>query len=227
MFQVHAVDSPQTGLHPRLDEVVQRHLQHRFRRPPAPPTRRAWSELQTRLDGRPLILDACCGVGESSDVLAARWPGHQVIGVDRSAERLSRRIPRSQEALLLRADLVDFWLLAAAEGLHFERVYLLYPNPYPKTEHLQRRWHAHPILPWLLDTAGTLELRSNWRLYLDEWARAFEIATGLAIGPEAFVPDPIMTAFERKYARGGQTLYRWQSDTVPYSLPPDWRSAFS
>jgi tRNA G46 methylase TrmB len=54
-------------------------------------------------------------------------------------------------AILLRAELSDFFTLVAYESdwvVHSH--YLLYPNPYPKGKHLKRRWHGHPIFPVML-----------------------------------------------------------------------------
>lgn len=51
--------------------------------------------------------------------------------------------PKPTNLLLLRAELEDFWVLAHRDSdwiVHSH--YLLYPNPYPKTKHLFRRWHG-------------------------------------------------------------------------------------
>jgi hypothetical protein len=56
-----------------------------------------------------------------------------------------------KNAILLRAELSDFFSLVAYESdwiVHSH--YLLYPNPYPKSKHLKRRWHGHPIFPVML-----------------------------------------------------------------------------
>lgn len=206
MFQVHAVSSNQQGLHPRLNQVVERHLAHAYRRPPAEPTRLVFAGLQA--PPAQSLLDAGCGTGESSLQLARAHRNHWVLGLDKSASRLERvQGPPPANLELIRADLIDFALLAATAGWHFEKLFLLYPNPWPKSEHLQRRWHGHAIFPLLLQLAPRLEVRSNWRIYLEEFALALELAGWHSEITDWHPVSPI-SAFERKYALAGQPLYR-------------------
>ncbi len=164
--------------------------------------------LETRQ--APLILDSGCGVGVSTRLLAAQFPGHAVIGIDRSADRLGREHGKLPDnALLVRADLIDFWRLAYQRGWAPEQHYLLYPNPYPKAGHLKMRWHGHAVLPTLLALGGRLELRSNWSLYVEEFALAVAQVTGKqAIVNELAPKGEYLTPFEAKYAQSGQTLWR-------------------
>ncbi|MGR4070195.1 SAM-dependent methyltransferase [Halomonas sp. LR3S48] len=217
-----AIATNQLGPHKDIARRVERALSHPLRKPVAEHTleafdrARAWYE---RDGGRhPLILDAGCGVGLSTRQLAARFDDHLVIGVDRSADRLSREHGEvGGNALLVRADLVDFWRLALAAGWQPARHYLLYPNPYPKSAHLKQRWHGHPVLPVILALGGRLELRSNWQLYVEEFAQALRQVTGIDAAVETFVPgERYLTPFERKYHLSGQSLWRLVAD-LPYA----------
>ncbi|MDX5376686.1 MAG: SAM-dependent methyltransferase [Halomonas sp.] len=210
-----AIATNQLGPHKDVARRVTRALGHPLRKPVADHTREAFERAQAWYTqhggaGRPLILDAGCGVGLSTRQLAAGFADHLVIGVDRSAERLSREHGEvGDNALLVRADLVDFWRLALAAGWQPVRHYLLYPNPYPKSAHLKQRWHGHPVLPVILALGGRLELRSNWRLYVEEFALALNQVTGETAAVDVFVPDePYLTPFERKYHLSGQSLWR-------------------
>ncbi|AXY44026.1 methyltransferase domain-containing protein [Halomonas sp. JS92-SW72] len=203
----------QPGPHEDLSRRVARALAHPLRKPVAEHTRRAFEAARTwraaRLD-MPLILDAGCGVGLSTRRLAERFANHAVIGVDRSESRLTREHgPLPNNALLVRADLVDFWRLALADGWRPVRHYLLYPNPYPKAAHLKMRWQGHPVLPVILALGGRLELRSNWRLYVEEFALAVAQATGrrAEVGPHEPGND-FLTPFEQKYHVSGQPLWK-------------------
>ena len=93
-------------------------------------------------------------------------------------------------------------------GLRLARHYVLYPNPWPKIGHLGRRWHAHPVFPWIPRLGGVLECRSNWLVYIEEFALALEVAIGRPVAWEAFSAEVPLTPFERKYRDSGQTLYR-------------------
>ncbi|GHF20603.1 hypothetical protein GCM10017044_14370 [Kordiimonas sediminis] len=154
-------------------------------------------------------MDACCGVGDSTRALARQFPDHLVLGVDKSIKRLQteRQDPEPGNMLLLRTDLNDFYRLAASHGLRPDRHYILYPNPWPKAAHLKRRWHGAPVFPAIVAVGGIMELRSNWDVYLREFARALELADVKSVIEPYEATDPI-TPFERKYRDSGQPLWR-------------------
>jgi tRNA G46 methylase TrmB len=214
------VTSTQAGLHPRLDAVVARHLAGPARGPLPAHTRAAFAAAAARVatePGRGLMLDAGCGTADSTARIAHAHPDHLVIGIDQSAARLGAvlegRRPLPGNAIVVRAEIAAFWRLARDAGWRFERLWLLYPNPWPKPAQLMRRWHAHPSFADMLATAATIELRTNWRLYADEMQRALEIAGRTAAiapwqAPDPAVPDAVTTPFEAKYAASGHALWR-------------------
>lgn len=132
---------------------------------------------------------------------------------------------------LVRAELADFWRLLRKHHIPIDRHYLLYPNPYPKRRQgLQHRWYAHPIFPWLCEVSDTTILRSNWKLYLSEYADAvryyaeyyqesssssfFNTAFVSLSGPSSYPnihlthkPSHAWTNFEEKYWRVGESTY--------------------
>jgi tRNA G46 methylase TrmB len=99
-------------------------------------------------------------------------------------------------AILLRAELSDFFSLVASKSdwiIHSH--YLLYPNPYPKKKHLQRRWHGHPIFPIVLILGGNLIVRSNWRTYCEEMKASVD-----GIIEKSAIPDLKMKSNFRTFA---------------------------
>ena len=160
----------------------------------------------------PLVLDAGCGTGQSTLLLARMLPDCLVIGVDKSEARLARGgavqpVQRDANAIRLRAELETFWRLARARGWRLHRHYLLYPNPWPKPGQLQRRWHAHPVFPDLLALGGRLEMRCNWEPYAREFAFAVNDFCGTGRAPEPVGKGPPLSPFERKYRNSGLPLY--------------------
>ncbi len=211
--------SAQSGIHEQLPMVLDRHMKSPFRKPCADYNRAAFAASIERFrrlhPGAPLILDSCCGVGESSVALARAFPDHYVIGVDQSASRLQRgrRGQRDGRAWpdnldLVRADLVDYWRLLLDAGIHLARHYLLYPNPWPKIGHLRRRWHGHPVFPAVIALGGVLECRSNWSIYIAEHCLAVEQLSGREALAEPYLADLPITPFERKYRDSGHCLFR-------------------
>eukprot|EP01041_Mallomonas_annulata_P004062 gene4059-8077_t len=185
---------------------------------------------------KPVILDSGCGVGMSTTMLAKKYPKIPIIGIDKSIVRLQKNKnfedpkdfsspedftpPTLRNMLLLRAELVDFWWLCAEQSdwtVHSH--YILYPNPYPKAQHLSRRWHGHPIFPVLLGLGGRVVIRSNWPVYCREFMQATQSVVdekNLLPGLEnpinmsftAYTPDPPMTHFERKYQNADVPVYQ-------------------
>ncbi len=211
------VHSNQAGPHSSLERQVRRHLRSPWRAPMHAPSLQAFEALERLRHEigaeRPVVLDAGCGTGESTRRLAERHPEAVVVGIDRSAARLARvgadsRPVRAGRILWARAELGTFWRLAGQARWPVRHQYLLYPNPWPKAAHLGRRWHAHPVFPALLGLGGELELRGNWKVYLEEFARAVEILAGER--PDIRRLDDSeapLSPFEAKYAASGHTLW--------------------
>ena len=202
--------SNQQGLNEQLDEVVLKHLKHSFRKPYQQHTLDAFKNCEKWVEqqGKPIIFDSCCGVGESTYHLAKKHPEAIILGLDKSADRLAKH----QELItdnyrLLQVNLNDFWRLAVDAGWHLSHHYLLYPNPWPKAKHLQRRWHGSAVFPSILQLGGELELRSNWFTYIEEFARALELA-GQSCQLEEYQSESAITPFERKYWASGQKSLR-------------------
>lgn len=220
------VVSNQKYLHPRLAEVVLRHLRAACGKPVAPHSAAAFERVLESLAAapRPLVLDSFCGTGHSTARLAERHPRHLVVGVDKSARRLARH-PEAvgTDYLLLQADCEDIWQLLVTHGLSVDYHYLLYPNPWPKAAHLQRRVHGHASFPRLLQLAscadpGRIELRSNWQVYVEEFGIAMHLA-GVPGRVARLPPGPALTLFERKYRDSGHELWCYSSTTRQLAGP--------
>ncbi|MBR8842432.1 MULTISPECIES: methyltransferase domain-containing protein [unclassified Pseudoalteromonas] len=209
-----SITTNQQGLHEKLDEIVTKHLTAEFKKPIAAHTQSAFDEVNARVQAYngPIILDSCCGVGESTANLAKRHPDALVIGIDKSAHRLDKHDVEYKQTeqgqyILVQADLNDFWRLALEADWQPSHHYLLYPNPWPKAKHIQRRWHGSAVFPFIVKLGGKLELRSNWDIYVKEFARALALS-GVDVEVEAYESDEAITPFERKYWASGQSSTR-------------------
>ena len=211
MTTSRSIISNQNGVHDNLERVVKKHMATIFQKPVADHTRKAFDEVHQRVTeaGRPIVFDSCCGVGESSRFLARKFPEYTVVGVDKSLKRLTKEGygDEPENLILVRADLNDFYRLAHEHGWQLVRHYILYPNPWPKADHLKRRWHGAPIFPTMVALGGRIEVRSNWKIYLDEFQQALKLM-GRGSDVETYDADNPITPFERKYKDSGQDLWR-------------------
>ena len=234
-----SVTSNQIDIYKNLEAVVRKYAATTFLRPVADHTREAFEQASefvrsfygSQATGRlELVLDSGCGTGESTLHLAKKFPNVPVIGIDKSAVRLSKAGNERQlevsaggscdvpaNAFWVRAELLDFWRLAlekvdAGEWQILHHA-LYYPNPWPKESEATRRFHLHPIFPTLLRLSPVTELRTNWDIYAREFKEAactlggvLSLQFNVELG--AFNPDNPETAFERKYQSAGQELYK-------------------
>jgi len=225
-----AIITNQTGIHDKLEVIVEKHFSHPFQKPYQSHTKQAFNDVnelvQVFLADKPngeIILDSCCGVGQSTRLLAKRYPDALVIGVDKSLSRIERNVEGFDIASgyhlenfhLVRADLNDFYRLVKTANWPVKKHYILYPNPWPKSKHVQRRWHGSAVFPTLISIGEQIILRSNWRLYLEEFQLAADIA-GLIGSIEEVSDDEPLTPFEAKYQASGQQCWQLVVETACY-----------
>ena len=229
MSGARAVTTNQPDIYDKLEEVVRKYASTEYLRPIADHTRIAFAEAEKFVlnfyesashTTYKVILDSGCGTGESTLNIALTNPGIPVIGIDKSAARLTKAggagngtATFPQNAFFVRAELLDFWRLALEKvkagqwRIPYHALY--YPNPWPKQSEATRRFHLHPIFPTLLQLGDAIELRTNWEIYAREFAEAAPIAAPeRTIAREPFDPERPITAFERKYKEARQQLWR-------------------
>lgn len=236
-----SVSTNQPGISDKLEGLVLKHLTTENKKPVQAHTQDAFERVErwrTQSSSKAIILDSCCGVGESTWRLAHQYPKHLVIGVDKSAVRIKKHGTQQQffeasddntattpEAAsnpqlpqntlfsahnnycVVRADVIDFWRLVAQNHWPVAQHYIFYPNPYPKASQVQKRWHATASFKDIINIGGNLTVRSNWKIYIQEFAKALQVAEH---SPSVTAVEHIepFTPFERKYWNSGQRS--WQ-----------------
>jgi tRNA G46 methylase TrmB len=213
-----AIVTNQPGIHEKLVEIVNKHVTHPSQKPIQAHTQQAFDEINAIVQGfsGEIILDSCCGVGQSTRLLAKQNPSALVIGVDKSAHRINRNVDEVEQDdgkgkvenyHLVRADLNDFYRLVVAANWPVVKHYILYPNPWPKAKHVQRRWHGSAVFPQIIAVGQEIILRSNWLLYLEEFQLAADILSFKGDISTVNVTLPL-TPFEAKFHASGQQC--WQ-----------------
>lgn len=207
------VSSQQTFASRRVRQILSRYSSE-YKRPIPSHTAIAFQEALAafqRSGKGSCILDAGCGTGVSTELLARRYPESFIIGVDKSAKRLERganaREMQDTEAwdhaphfIHVRAELMGFLQLAYQHELFFQTIYFLYPNPWPKKAHLKRRVHLWPVAPLLPHITEAIECRTNWGTFAVEFARAMQILGFESVHIQRnFSTESPLTLFEKKY----------------------------
>ncbi len=209
------IDSPQDGIHRNLKKIVEKHIAHSFQQPIRRHNAQIFeslSKIATSCSASKRILDSCCGTGLSSHQLAAQFTEHMVIGIDQSEARLEkqhnhRAADSATNLHFFRCNCEDIWRLCVEAGITFDTHTIFYPNPYPKSTQVKRRWHGHAVFPYLPQLARKTIVRSNWRLYLEEFAYAWELVSGLQSSIQEIQVQTPMTLFEKKYSESGQAVF--------------------
>lgn len=204
--------SAQQAPHKDLSAVLRKHQQADYKITIPEYARSAFSSINRiiQLVDNKIILDSGCGTGESSYQLARQYPQHWVVAIDKSSHRLKRSHAHGAQPdnlLFVQCNLIYFWLMAAEASWSVDQHYLLYPNPWPKAGHLQRRWHGHPVFPTLLTIGKRITLRTNWYIYAQEFAFSLTYFMRREVAVEPLKTTPPMTAFERKYQKSGHPLF--------------------
>ena len=92
---VNRITDAQEGIHKNLALIVKKHLNNQYKKPIAQHTQQAFDEVSDKVKahlvaGHPLIFDSCCGTAMSTQIIARENPDALVLGIDRSAVRLSK-----------------------------------------------------------------------------------------------------------------------------------------
>ena len=213
----HSVSSCQTSKHKNLSSIVRRHLATEYKQPFHNFNVQIFKQIELikNIYHAPVILDSGCGTGESTRLIAREFPSSLVIGIDKSLHRLRRSgidenngFIHTDNYILARTNIVDFWRLAADASWQLQKHFIFFPNPWPKPAHLRRRWHAHPVFPFLLSLGGYLELRTNWKIYAQEFSAAISVVTDQTVISESYIPVSTISPFEKKYLTSKHVLYR-------------------
>lgn len=177
------------------------------------------------IEGRDKVwLEVGAGSGWFFTELAKRHPEAFLVAIERAKDRGKRLVRKTERSGLanvagLRGNAIPTLINGVPTG-SLERVYLLYPCPWPKMSQRRNRWYLHPVMPHLvriLKPGGLQIWASDQKFYIDEARYVLETVYGLRVlvhGPIApnpyngleYFPDG-RTKFERTFLSQGQPCY--------------------
>jgi tRNA (guanine-N7-)-methyltransferase len=169
--------------------------------------------------GRPVYAEIGFGNGEALASLAAAHPEAGFLGMEMHRPgigRLLRQLDREGQdnVRLIRRDAVEVLeLVLPAAGL--DGLYVLFPDPWPKTRHHKRRLVQTEFLTRaarVLRPGGFLHLATDWAEYAQQMLTLLESHPEFtnAATPGSFLPRPAsrpLTHFEQRGRRLGHGVW--------------------
>ncbi|MCW8087210.1 tRNA (guanine(46)-N(7))-methyltransferase TrmB [Sabulicella glaciei] len=172
----------------------------------------------------PLWLEVGFGGGEHALAQHAAHPEVTLVASEvfenGLCSLLSRLVPDGEEGTAPLPERLFLWpqdardLIAALPDASLSRLFLMFPDPWPKARHAKRRF-VHPAM--LPVVARVLKPGAEWRIASDDptyqdWVmetfrdqRHFEQVSCVALRPECWPP----TRYEQKALREGRTPFYW------------------
>jgi len=170
---------------------------------------------------RPIDLEIGCGVGLHPIRYGQAHPERRLIAIEHTSEKFGkfarrlRRHPDIQNVVPIHADAIS-WVCHQIPERSLDRIFLLYPNPYPMPRDLNKRWHAMPFMDFLLrrlKIGSVLIMATNESFYADEAESLFSAREQvIEVSRRAFCIEDLpielaRTHFERKYLERGETCH--------------------
>jgi len=117
---------------------------------------------------RDLVLEIGCGHGHFLTAYAAAHPEQVCVGIDLVSRRIRKALAkRDKEGLrqlqFLKAEVTEF-LDAWPETAYLQRIFVLYPDPWPKKRHIKNRILQPAVLDRLAEisaSGATLHFRTD------------------------------------------------------------------
>ena len=185
---------------------------------------------------RPLEVEVGCGKGQFLTRRAKENPDCDFLGIERMLERVRLfdgkcRRGHIDNAKVLRLEaLYTFHYLLPAH--HLRKVYVFFPDPWPKKKHHSHRLFGPLFLNALwkrLEVGGKLEFATDHREYFETVCEGFAADVRFARVAPMDRPPEVWTEFETMFRGQGLPIYSaaWRSlpaddaPLAPLTIPPE------
>ena len=160
----------------------------------------------------PLHVDLGCGDGSFLCELAQQCAQKNFLGIERLSKRVEKvrqKADKIENVRVLRADSL-FALRYLLPEKSVETFYLLFPDPWPKRRHQQRRVFTREFLDSIavaLQQDGLLRVATDQLDYFDQIGRVSRSHSQFDAvdSPDVVLP---LTKFERRFRGRGAPIYR-------------------
>ena len=151
-----------------------------------------------------ISLEIGCGKGHWLSAYAAANPDELCVGIDLISERVrdSQRRAKNKNASnahFVKAEALEF-LEAMPRDARLAKIFIFFPDPWPKERHHKRRLMQHEFLDYIRQfaNAGTkLYFRTDYREYFDWTAEIINENSNWKITEETELPLEEVSQFQR------------------------------
>lgn len=177
--------------------------------------------------GRPLEIEVGCGKGKFLTARAAANPDCDFLGIERMLERVRlfagkcRRGNITNAKILRLEALYTFHYLLPAH--HARRVYVFFPDPWPKKKHHSHRLFGPLFLNALwkrLEIGGRLEFATDHAEYFGAVEECFAADTRFRRVEPMARPPEVWTEFETMFRAQGLPVYSAAWEALPADDAP-------
>ena len=185
---------------------------------------------------RPLEVEVGCGRGRFLTGRAARLPDCEFLGVERMKERVNvfgakvRRLGLANAHVLRLEALYTFHYLLPAH--HARRVYVFFPDPWPKRKHRSHRLFGPLFLNALwkrLEIGGRVEFATDHADYFAAVKECFAADARFREVEPMPRPKEVWTEFEEMFREQGLPIHAaaWEAlpgddaPLAPPTIPPE------
>lgn len=161
-------------------------------------------------------IEIGCGVGLHPIDYAKTHPEEHLVAIEHTRlkyEKFHRRFQNHQlfNLLPLHENAIS-WITHKVPNECINQIFLLYPNPNPKSSDWNKRWFCMPFFSELvrvLKPGGLITLATNEKFYFDEAISMNEHMWKLDLKESQtfYQSDKPRTHFEKKYLMLGQPCY--------------------
>jgi tRNA G46 methylase TrmB len=175
-------------------------------------------EISARILKKSIDVEIGAGQGLHAIKYCTENPNRTLLAIERTHEKFAKLEGRANShphlinLVPVHGDAVA-WFTHHLNICQVERVFLLYPNPYPKSKHANQRWHNSSFVSMLLTRLaanGELILATNLDWYATEAEEQFTRGWNLPLVQKKILNTKIhiaRTHFERKYLERGESCF--------------------
>lgn len=165
-------------------------------------------------DYKRLEIEVGCGKGQLISSMAQRYTDNLYIGIEKFDSVICRAITKVIEkeidnCLLIRHDAA--LLLDMFDKEEVDKVYLSFPDPWPKARHEKRRLTSPNFMDMyrvILKKGGEIRLKTdNYDLYEYSLESMIPYLDNPKYGIREYTDDELTTEFEDKFRKLGNKIY--------------------